>query len=166
MLSESKKQKGLFSESDAEMARKFSEAGFGFREEGGTVLFHPLEAGYLAQTGKTSFVRSTLVQFVSSQKKKDALFPFALLAYSQIRATGRLLRPFMKGLKYLRVYAPGVGREKDRPSQLLCLLPGKVPSAKTLEEEVKVAHLARLDLIIACGTEKEMKFYKISSYNF
>ena len=72
----------------------------------------------------------------------------------------------MKGIKYLRVYAPGVGREKDRPSQLLCLLPGKVPSVKTLEAEVKVAHLARLDLIIACGTEKEMKFYKISSYNF
>ena len=166
MLSESKKQKGLFSESDAGLARKFSEAGFGFQEEGGVILFHPLEAGYLVRIGKTSFSSGTPESFASSQKKKDALFPFALCAYSQIRATGRLLRPFMKGLKYLRVYAPGVGREQDRPSQLLCLLPGKVPSAKTLEEEVKVAHLARLDLIIACGTKEEMKFYKISSYNF
>ena len=165
MLSESKMQRGLFSESDGELAQKFSEAGFGFREEE-AILFHPLEAGYLSRLGKTSFSSGTLGSFLSSQKKKDALFPFAFRAYSQIRATGRLLRPFMKGIKYLRVYAPGVGREKDRPSQLLCLLPGKVPSVKTLEAEVKVAHLARLDLIIACGTEKEMKFYKISSYNF
>ena len=166
MLSENKKQKGLFSESDGELARNFSEAGFGFQEEGGAVLFHPLEAGYLVRIGKTTFASGTPDSFVSSQKKKDALFPFALCAYSQIRSTGRLLRPFMKGLKYLRVYAPGVGREKDRPSQLLCLLPGKAPSQKSLEEEVKVAHLARLDLIIACGSEKEMKFYKISSFNF
>ena len=72
----------------------------------------------------------------------------------------------MKGIKYLRVYAPGVGRLQERPSQLVCLIPGKIPSVKTLADEVKIAHLARLDLIVACGTEKEMKFYKISSYNF
>ena len=165
MFTENKKIKGMFSESDGELAHKFSEAGFGFEEEEG-LLFHPLEAGYLVKTGKTAFGAGSPDSFVSSQKKKDKLFPFALEVYSGIRATGKQVRLFMKGLKYLRVYAPGVGRLEERPSQLVCLLPGKEPSAKTLAGEVKVAHLARLDLIIATGTEKEIKFYKVSAYNF
>jgi hypothetical protein len=165
MFSESKKHKGLFCESDQGLAAKFREAGFGVDGESGGV-FHPLEAGYLVKAGKSSFAGRTLAVFVSSQKKADKIFPFALAAFSLIRATGRQARPFMAGMKYFRVYAPGVGREEERPSQLVCLLPGKAPSAKSLSEEVKVAHLARLDLIAACGTEEEIKFYKISSYNF
>lgn len=164
MFSESKKHKGFFTESDAALAGNFREAGFGF-EDGGERVFHPLEAGYLVKTGKATAAGS-LAHFAVSQKKKDKLFPFALEAYSLIRSKGRQVRPFMKGIKYLRVYAPGVGREEERPSQLICLLPGKLPSLKSISEEVRVAHLARLDLIIACGTEKEIKFYKISSFNF
>ena len=101
--------------------------------------------------GKAKLKAGSLETFVSSQEKKDKLFPFALAVYGKIRSTGRQVLPFMKGIKYLRVYAPGVGRLEERPSQLICLLPGKEPSAKTLVEEVKIAHLARLDLIIAIG---------------
>jgi len=165
MLTEAKNSKGQLSESDAFFAQKFHEAGFGCGQ-GEELLLHPLEAAYLVRLGKTSFEKGSLQQFVAAQKKKDKLFPFAFAAYSAIRGTGRMARPYAEGLKYLRAYAPGVGREKDRPSQLVCLLPGKVPSAKSISEEVRVAHLARLDLIIACGTEAEMKFYKVSSFNF
>jgi len=165
MLGETKKSKGLLSESDASLAQKFRDAGFGFGPSS-EFLLHPLEAAYLAQLGKTSFEKGNIAQFITAQKKKDKLFPFAFVAYAAIRGTGRMVRPYAEGLKYLRAYAPGVGREKDRPSQLVCLLPGKVPSAKSISEEIRVAHLARLDLILACGTEAEMKFYKVSSFNF
>ncbi len=165
-LIESKTHKGLFSESDAVLAAKFSEAGFGFRREGGSTILHPLEAAYLAKIGKTSFGKATLAEFISLQQKKDKSFPFAFEAYYAIRSTGRVIRPFMKKTPYFRVYAPGVGREEERPSQLVALLPGKPPSPKSIGEQVKLAHLARLDLIIACGTEKEIQYYKISAYNF
>ena len=165
MFSESKKHKGTFSEPDAAASSNFRDAGFGFAV-GGELLFHPLEAGYLVKMGKAKLKAGSLETFVSSQEKKDKLFPFARAVYGKIRSTGRQVLPFMKGIKYLRVYAPGVGRLEERPSQLICLLPGKEPSAKTLVEEVKIAHLARLDLIIAIGGEKEIKFYKISAYNF
>jgi len=165
MLGETKKNRGLLLESDVLLAQKFCEAGFGFGSNG-ELLLHPLEAAYLVQLGKSSFAKGNLAQFITIQKKKNKLFPFAFVAYMAIRGTGRMVRPYAEGMKYLRVYAPGVGREKDRPSQLVCLLPGKVPSVKAITDEVKVAHLARLDLIIACGTEKKMKFYKVSSFNF
>ena len=165
MLVEDKKNKGLFAETDSALAQKFREAGFGFGE-GEAPALHPLEAAYLARAGKSSLEKGGLPAFIAAQKKKDALFPFALAVYSAIRGTGRLVRPYAKGFKYLRAYAPGVGREKDRPSQLVCLLPGKVPTAKSISEDVRLAHLARLDLIIACGSEKEAKYYKISSFNF
>jgi tRNA splicing endonuclease len=166
MFTESKKHKGLFEESDAALAVKFSEAGMGF-EEGGRRLFHPLEAAYLVKIGESRFEKfASLEKFASAQAKKDKSFHFAFAVYASIRGAGRLIRPYAAKINFFRVYAPGVGRLDSRPSQLVCLLPGKVPSAKTLVEEVKIAHLARLDLIIACGTEKETKFYKISSFNF
>lgn len=162
----SKKGKGLFEESDPELSARFIEAGMGF-EDGGRILFHPLEAAYLVKIGKSAFEKSgTLEKFLSAQKKKDKDFPFAFAVFSSIRQTGRLARPYMEKTDFFRVYAPGVGRLESRPSQLVCLLPGKVPSAKSLGEQVKVAHLARLDLIIACGTEKEIRYYKISSFNW
>ncbi|VVB99327.1 Uncharacterised protein [uncultured archaeon] len=161
MLVENKPHKGFYLETDAALSAKFTEAGFGF-EEG----FTPLEAGYLVKIKRASFESGTLDSFVAAQKKKDKIFPFALEVYFQIRSTGRMVRPYSKGIKYLRAYAPGVGRLQERPSQLIALLPGSVPSAKTLADEVKVAHLARLDLIIATGTEKEIRYYKISSFNW
>jgi len=161
------REKGSYSESDPSLSTKFREAGFGFwHESDAGAILHPLEAAYLAKLGKTSFDGASPEKFILTQKKKDKLFPFALEVYSAIRSTGRMVRPFMKGAKYLRVYAPGVGRAEERPSQLLCLLPGKLPSSKSIEAEVKIAHLARLDLIVACGTEKETKFYKVSAYRF
>ena len=66
----------------------------------------------------------------------------------------------------VRPVVGGVVQEEERPSQLVCLLPGKEPSIKSIVDEVKTAHLARLDLIIACGTEKEIKFYKVSAFNY
>lgn len=156
-------KKEFFTESDAPLAAKFREAGFGFGEDS---LLHQLEAAYLVGMGKTSFEKQSLAQFLSQQKKKDRLFPFAFVVYSQIRGTGRIVRLFMQKTPHFRVYAPGVGREQDRPSLLVFLLPGKIPSPKTIAEQVKIAHLARLDLVIACGTEKEIKYYKISAYNF
>lgn len=166
MFIESKKSKGMFEESDAKLAAKFIEAGMGF-DDSGRILFHPLEAAYLVKIGKTRFEKSgTLENFLSARKKKDKDFPFAFSVFSSIRQTGRLARPYMEKTDFFRVYAPGVGRLDARPSQLVCLLPGAVPSAKTLVEEVKIAHLARLDLIVACGTEKEIKYYKISAFNF
>ncbi len=166
MFIESKKGKGLFEESDAELAAKFIEAGMGF-EDGGRLLFHPLEAAYLVKIGKSAFEKSgTLEKFLAAHGKKDKDFTFAFAVFSSIRQTGRLARPYMEKTSFFRVYAPGVGRLESRPSHLVCLLPGAVPSAKTLAEEVKIAHLARLDLIIACGAEKEIKYYKISSFNF
>ncbi len=165
MFSGSTKHKGLFVESDSAAESNFRDAGFGFNVESET-LFHPLEAGYLVKIGKAEFKAGSLAAFISSQKKKDKLFPFALAVYEKIRANGRQVLPFMKGIKYLRAYAPGVGRLAERPSQLVCLLPGKEPSAKTLAGEVKIAHLARLDLLIAIGSGEEIKFYKISAYNF
>jgi tRNA splicing endonuclease len=166
MLVETKTPKGFFIESDAILSKRFLESGLGF-EQGASVVFHPLEAAYLAKIGKTQFEKSESAEkFIASQKKTGEDFPFAFAVYSQIRATGRLVRPYLQHTNFLRVYAPGVGREEERPSQLVCLLPGKIPSAKSLVEQVKIAHLARLDLIIAVGTEKEFKYYKISSFNF
>ena len=166
MFIESKKSKGLFEESDAEQAAKFIEAGMGF-EDNGRHFFHPLEAAYLVKIGKARFEKfGTFEKFAAAQKKKDTDFPFASAVFFSIRVTGRLARPYMEKTNFFRVYAPGVGRLESRPSQLVCLLPGAMPSAKTLSDEVKIAHLARLDLIIACGTEKEIKYYKISSLNF
>lgn len=166
MLAETKIPKGFFIETDAALAKRFLESGLGF-EQGASVVFHPLEAAYLAKMGKTRFEKFTNADaFVVSQKKKDKDFLFAFAVYLQIRSTGRLVRPYLQHTNFFRVYAPGVGREEDRPSQLVCLLLGKIPSAKSLVEQVKIAHLARLDLIIAVGDEKEFKYYKISSFNW
>jgi tRNA splicing endonuclease len=162
MLKPTKNKKGGFEESDPVLAEKLHEEGFGF-DDGS---LSALEAGCLLAANKAKLHKGNLATLLSSEKKKDKNFPFALAAYSRIRSTGRMVRPFSDGGKYLRVYSPGLGREEERPSQLLCLLPGKPPSPQTLEKEVEKAHLARLDLIIACGTEKEIKFYKISAFNF
>ncbi|MCX8174672.1 MAG: hypothetical protein N3E51_00500 [Candidatus Micrarchaeota archaeon] len=155
---------GLFFEADARLAEKFSEAGFGVHDAG-KLLLHPLEAGYLLKTGKASF-NGGFRKFLLSQKKRDGSFPFCLEAYSQIRGTGRIIRPYLQSKKRFRVYAPGIGREEDRPSILVCLLPGKAPSAKSLAREVKIAHRARLDLVVACGSKSKIRYYKISSFNF
>jgi len=165
MFAEDKKNKNHLVESDAELANKFSEAGMGFRT-GAVHVFHPLEAAYLVKEGKSAFSKTTLDKFVASQAKKDGGFAFAFAVYCLIRKTGRLVRPYINTTDFFRVYAPGVGREEGRPSQLVCLLPGAFPSEKSIEEKVKIAHLARLDLIIANGDEKKIQFHKISSFNF
>lgn len=149
-------KKNLFIETDAALAANFTEAGFGFPNTA-QPLFHPLEAAYLAKIGKASFEK---------KPKAGKKFAFASAVYSQIRGTGRMVRPYMEKADFFRVYDPGVGREEKRPSQLVCLLPGAVPSVKSLSEQIRVAHLARLDMIIACGTEKEIKYYKVSSFNW
>ncbi|MCX8197710.1 MAG: hypothetical protein N3F07_00735 [Candidatus Micrarchaeota archaeon] len=159
-----KKGAGLFCESDEALRSKFAQAGFGL--PGQENLLHPLEAAYLAQQKHTSFQSQTLQQFLKRASKKDKLFAFAFKVYSLIRKKGRIVRPYSGSSKYLRVYSPGVGREEERPSQLVCLAPGKFPSKKSLEEEVRVAHLARLELIVACGSQNEPKFYKVSAFNF
>jgi tRNA splicing endonuclease len=165
MLEPIKKGASIFTETDAALAGKFREAGFGMGN-GAALRLSPLEAGYIVKIGKSKFASGTLASFISGQRKKDKEFPFALEVYSAIRQTGRMVAPFEKTSRYFRAYAPGVGRTENRPSQLICLLPGKAPSAKQLVEQVKIAHLSRLDLIIACGDEKEPHFYKVSAFNF
>jgi len=169
MLEEAKsEQGGGYSESDPQLSQKFHEAGFGAKSgaaPGAPLFFHPLEAAYLAKIGKSGFKGKTLAQFTSSQKKKDKLFPFAFEVYSRVRSNGRQVRPFLGNIKYLRAYSPGVGRNEDRPSMVICCLPGE-PSVKSIAAHIKVAHQARLDLVIACGSQKEMKFYKIAAFNF
>lgn len=149
-------KKNLFEETDKQKAENFLEAGFGFSSSS-PPLFHPLEAAYLMKIGKTSFAK---------KPKAGKKFAFASAVYTQIRATGRIVRPYMEKTDFFRVYDTGVGREEKRPSQLICLMPGATPSLKSLTEQIKIAHLARLDLVIACGTEKEIKYYKVSSFNF
>jgi len=149
-------KKNLFEETDRQLSANFVEAGFGFETDKGA-LFHPLEAAYLVQINKTTY---------SKKPASSKNFAFASAVYNQIRGTGRIVRPYMKKTAFFRVYDPGVGREEKRPSQLVCLMPGAVPSAKSLAEQIKIAHLARLDLIIASGAPEEIKFYKISSFNF
>jgi hypothetical protein len=161
---EEDKKTGMFAESDDKLAKKFEEAGFGFPQGAGALLFHPLEAGYLVKIEKTSFKGKTLTSFISAQKKSSELFPFTFAVYCSVRSLGRQALPYLKGMKYLRVYATGVGRNDERPAQLVCMMPG--PLAGNLEEEIRVAHLARLDLIVAYGDEKEPKFCKVSSYKF
>ncbi|MCX6771002.1 MAG: hypothetical protein NTX79_03020 [Candidatus Micrarchaeota archaeon] len=165
MLEPTAKEAALFTETDVALAQKFREAGFGLKN-GGELLLSPLEAGYLAKIGKAAFAQGTLVSFTAAQKKRDRIFPFALAVYFIVRQTGRMVAPFEKTTQYFRAYAPGVGRTENRPSQLVCLLPGKAPSTKQLVEQVKIAHLARLELIIACGDELEPHFYKLSAFNF
>ncbi|MCX8194560.1 MAG: hypothetical protein N3G22_00415 [Candidatus Micrarchaeota archaeon] len=166
MLVESKKKKGFFEETNNELASLFAEAGAGFSFQK-QFLFHPLEAAYFVKIGKAAFKDfKTFESFLSRWRQKDPSFPFAFSVYFAIRQTGRLIYPYMKKTNFFRVYSPGVGRQDSRPSQLVCLLPGKFPSQKTLENEVRVAHLARLDLIVACGTPQNIRFYKISSFNF
>ena len=149
-------KKNLFEEIDKQKAENFLEAGFGFSSVSPT-LFHPLEAAYLVSINKTSYQK---------KPKADKKFTFASAVYNQIRGTGRMVRPYMEKTDFFRVYEPGVGREEKRPSQLVCLMAGAAPSPKSLSEQIKIAHLARLDLIIASGTEKEIRYYKISSFNF
>ena len=165
MLEPTSKDAKLFTETDVALAQKFREAGFGLHKEGEFIL-SPLEAGYLVKIGKAKFAQGALASFIAAQKKRDKTFPFALAVYFIVRQTGRMVAPFEKTTHYFRAYAPGVGRTENRPSQLVYLLPGKAPSAKQLVEQVKIAHLARLELIIACGTEEEPHFYKLSAFNF
>ncbi|MFA6328006.1 MAG: hypothetical protein WCY41_01025 [Candidatus Micrarchaeia archaeon] len=165
MLEPTSKEAALFTETDVSLAQKFREAGFGLYKEG-ELLLSPLEAGYLVKINKAKFAQGTLASFTAAQKKHDKEFPFALAVYFIVRQTGRMVAPFEKTSQYFRAYAPGVGRTENRPSQLVFLLPGKAPSAKQLVEQVKIAHLARLELIIACGTELEPHFYKLSAFNF
>ena len=165
MLEPTTKDAKLFTETDVALAQKFREAGFGLYKEGG-LLFSSLEAGYLAKIGKSRFASGTISSFIAAQKKQGKEFPFSFAVYFIIRQTGRMVAPFEKTTQYFRAYAPGVGRAENRPSQLVYLLPGKAPSAKQLVEQVKIAHLARLELIIACGTEDEPHFYKLSAFNF
>ena len=167
ILTEKKKKGGHFCtylETDQELAKKFHEAGFGF-VIGDSIEFHPLEAAYLVKLGKSEFESKGLNAFISDQKKKNKLFPFSFAVYSHIRTSGRQVRPFIKESNYFRVYAPGVGREEERPSQLVCLMPGKL-SPKALVEEIALAHRMRMDLIIAHGIEADIRFYKVSSFNF
>jgi len=165
MLEQTSKEASLFTETDVALAQKFREAGFGLCKEG-ELLLSPLEAGYLVKINKAKFSTGTLASFITAQKKRDKTFPFAIAVYFMVRQTGRMVAPFEKTTQYFRAYAPGVGRTENRPSQLIYLLPGKAPSAKQLVEQVKIAHLARLELIIACGDEKEPHFYKLSAFNF
>jgi hypothetical protein len=165
MLEPTTKEAKQFTEADVSLAEKFRDAGFGLHKDG-EFLLSPLEAGYLAKIGKAKFSSGTLASFISSQKKREKTFPFALAVYYIVRQTGRMVSPFEKTTQYFRAYAPGVGRMENRPSQLVYLLPGKAPSEKQLVEQVKIAHLSRLELIIACGDEKEPHFYKVSSFNF
>lgn len=165
MFSLDKKGKFLYGETDEKLRENFGLAGFGIGQ-GAERMFHPLEAAYLVKLGKSAFDGTTLEKFIAAQKKTDKLFPFAFAVFSRVRGTGRAVRPYAKETHYFRAYAPGVGREDERPSQLVCLLPGKEPSVASIADEVKTAHLARLDLIIASGTEKEIKFYKVSAFNY
>ncbi len=165
MLEPTSKDANLFTETDVSLAQKFRTAGFGLSEKGDFTL-SPLEAGYLVKINKAKFASGTLASFISAQKKLDKIFPFAFAVYFLIRQTGRMVAPFEKTSLYFRAYAPGVGRTENRPSQLVYLLPGKAPSAKQMSEQVKIAHLSRLELVIACGDEKEPHFYKLSSFNF
>jgi tRNA splicing endonuclease len=165
MLEPTTKEANIFTETDVSLAEKFREAGFGMLSAG-ELLLSPLEAGYLVKIGKAAFSAGTLASFVSAQKKRDKIFPFALAVYFIVRQNGRMVSPFEKTTQYFRAYSPGVGRQENRPSQLVYLLPGKAPSAKQLSDQVKIAHLSRLELIIACGDEKEPHFYKVSSFNF
>lgn len=159
-----KKSKFLYHESDDGLRSSFELAGFGVGKKG-SMLFHPLEAAYLAKIGKSSFGGESLEEFLAKQKKKDASFPFAFEVYCKIRSTGRLVRMFSKKANYFRAYAPGVGREEERPSQLVALLPGSL-SAKSIAQEVKIAHSCRLELIIATGKVGAIQFYKVSAFNF
>ncbi|VVC01689.1 Uncharacterised protein [uncultured archaeon] len=154
----------LYLESDSKLAEKFHEADFGF-SAGGQLVFHPLEAAYLVKLGKTKFDGKSFAQFMAAQKKKHRMFPFAFAVYSLVRSKGRVVRPYMEGIKYLRAYAPGAGRQEGKSSLLIALLPGRL-AGKDIEEQVALAHKLRLDLIIAYGTEKEPKFYKVAAFNF
>ena len=166
MLSAKKvKKQELFIETDAALSEKFAEAGFGRRQEGDLFLT-ALEAAYLVNLKKTSFSGMTLDKFIASQKKKDANFLFTFKVYAIIRGGGRILVPAGDAKDYFRVYAPGVGRTENRPSQLLRIIPGADISPKSIKDEVEIAHRERLELIVAVGTESEPKFYKISAYNF
>ena len=155
----------MFTESDPELSQKFSEAGFG-RKDGQGAVFSPVEAAYLANLKKTQFDRLTLEKFLAQWQKKDKNFKFTFMVYALIRGSGRILVPAGDSTDYFRVYAPGVGRPENRPSQLLRLMPGDKVSPKSIGEEIEIAHRERLELIVAVGTESAPKFYKISAFNF
>jgi tRNA splicing endonuclease len=158
------KQDG-FIESDAQLSQKFSEAGFG-RKDGDDLVFSPIEAAYIVNLKKTKFDKTTLEKFLSENQKKDKNFRFTFMVYAMVRGGGRILVPAGDTLHYFRVYAPGVGRPENRPSQLLRIMPGDKVSPKSIGEEIEIAHRERLELIVAVGTESAPKFYKISAFNF
>jgi hypothetical protein len=173
----------LFIETDAALSQKFSEAGFG-RQDGESLLISPLEAAYLVNLKKTNFPgnspasesknpnakakpgKATLEEFIAAQQKKNENFRFAFAVYAIIRGSGRILVPAGDAKDYFRVYAPGVGRPENRPSQLLRLMPSEKVSLKSIKDEIEIAHRERLELIVAVGEVSEPKFYKISAYNF
>lgn len=165
MLKKTSAPCGFFEETDAALSQRFSEAGFG-RELGGRLFLSTLEALYLAKTGKAKFESSTPESVLASEKKGDRGFPFAFAVYLSIRKSGRVMLPAGDSREYFRVFSPGVGRLDSRPVQLLRLCPGKKLPGSLVEKEVAFAHLERLDLIVATGSEKEIRFYKVSSFNF
>jgi tRNA splicing endonuclease len=159
-----KKSGDFFIETDPQLEENFFDAGFGFKQDE-KVFFHPLEAAYLVKYNHASFEDLSLEKLLKLQKKKNKIFPFAFFVFDLIRRTGRIIRPYAKSLVYFRVYAVGVGREEERPSFLLFLCPTSF-STKMLSTQLRIAHRARLDLVIATGSKKQVKFYKISSLNF
>lgn len=167
-------------ESDLAAGLKLMQMGFGRKMENGVVL-EWLEAAYLLEK-KLLEVRSgkkalTLEDLLAEPKKKNGKRARAqkktktdapsradqYAIYRALRAGGRLVR-FSSGSPLLwRVYEKGIGREQERPQMVLTIVPpGWSATIESLERQLAVSRLLRLDLGMAFARDGKAVMIKIS----
>ena len=83
--------------------------------------------------------------------------------YRAIRGGGRVVRFTSGSPLYWRVYERGVGREQERPQMLLYVVPADWSvSVQSLEQQMQLARLLRLDLGLAFVRDGRAQMMKIS----
>ncbi len=176
-------EKGRAIERDAAAGARLLSMGIGKKGEDGVVLEWP-EAAFLVER-KLIEVREgkkalALEDFLAEPKEREAKkAPKAKQAktnlssspsradqyriYRALRGGGRVVRFSAGSPLHWRVYERGVGREQERPQMMLCIVPPDWSvSLQTLEQQMQLARLLRLDLGLAFVREGKPQMVKLS----
>ena len=180
-------EKGRAIERDAPLCAKLLSMGMGKKGEDGVALEWP-EAAFLVERklievrdGKKTlaledFLKDEKTDKTNAKKaKKAGSSPPGLSAlsspsradqyriYRAIRGGGRVVRFSAGSPLHWRVYERGVGREQERPQMMLYIVPPDWNvSLQTLEQQMQLARLLRLDLGLAFVRDGKPQMVKLS----
>lgn len=121
------------------------------------------------ETKKVASAKKEKTDSASSAHSASPSLPLApprseqYLIYRTLRASGRLVRFSPPSPLQWRVYEKGVGREQERPQMMLSIVPpGWSASIESLERQLAVSRLLRLDLGMAFVRDGKAVMIKIS----